>query len=132
MNSDVKTLWLAALRSGEYEQGRAALRDRDDKFCCLGVLCELAAKAGVIPPARYDEEWKLHEYGTDMLDMGEDEKSMHVLPVAVQDWADIKSTGGFLEYDSELGDWPDTNLAHFNDSEHYTFEQLADVIEKNF
>lgn len=38
--------WVAALRSGEYKQGRGALRIRnsDDSwnFCCLGVACELA------------------------------------------------------------------------------------------
>lgn len=30
--------WLAALRSGEYKQGKQTLRTSDNKFCCLGVL----------------------------------------------------------------------------------------------
>lgn len=29
--------WLAALRSGDYEQGRGSML-RDGKYCCLGVL----------------------------------------------------------------------------------------------
>lgn len=33
--------WVAKLRSGEYTQGRGNLRSRDNKFCCLGVLCDL-------------------------------------------------------------------------------------------
>jgi hypothetical protein len=38
-----KKQWLEALRSGKYKQGRHALRRRDDTFCCLGVVCDLAA-----------------------------------------------------------------------------------------
>jgi hypothetical protein len=32
--------WIAALESGEYQQGRAAL-NRGGAFCCLGVACDL-------------------------------------------------------------------------------------------
>lgn len=35
--------WVAALRSGEYEQTKAVLYDPvDNMYCCLGVLCEVA------------------------------------------------------------------------------------------
>lgn len=44
MNADIKAKWVAALRSGEYEQGAGALRSSSDRFCCLGVLCDLHAK----------------------------------------------------------------------------------------
>jgi hypothetical protein len=40
MNSAAKKKWLAALRSGKYEQARGVIR-ADDKFCCLGILCEV-------------------------------------------------------------------------------------------
>jgi hypothetical protein len=40
MNPEVKARWVAALRSGEYKQGKGALR-LNNKFCCLGVLCDL-------------------------------------------------------------------------------------------
>lgn len=36
-----KAKWIAALRSGEYKQGRHYLRDEDDQFCCLGVAADL-------------------------------------------------------------------------------------------
>lgn len=43
--------WIAALRSGEYKKGEGALKtqvdDRKPEFCCLGVLCEVALKAGI-------------------------------------------------------------------------------------
>lgn len=32
--------WVPALRSGRYEQGKEYLC-RDNKYCCLGVACEL-------------------------------------------------------------------------------------------
>jgi hypothetical protein len=47
MNPAVKAAWVAALRSGEYEQTTEALKDRRG-HCCLGVLCDLYAKeAGI-------------------------------------------------------------------------------------
>lgn len=33
--------WVAALRSGRYKQGTGYLRDNEDLYCCLGVLCEV-------------------------------------------------------------------------------------------
>lgn len=46
MNADLKAKWIAALRSGEYQQGSCALQSRDTAgrpaFCCLGVLCDVA------------------------------------------------------------------------------------------
>ena len=41
----VKALWVAALRSGDYKQGKDALRPTEDTFCCFGVLCNLHAMA---------------------------------------------------------------------------------------
>jgi hypothetical protein len=44
MNAEIKQKWLAALRSGEYQQGKSALRRDEDgqrRYCCLGVLCDL-------------------------------------------------------------------------------------------
>ena len=33
-----RRLWIDALRSGEYKQGKGALQN-GDRFCCLGVAC---------------------------------------------------------------------------------------------
>lgn len=40
LNKKLKHKWLKALRSGKYEQGQGFL-ERDNKFCCLGVLCDI-------------------------------------------------------------------------------------------
>ena len=44
MDKRLKTRWLKALRSGEYEQGRGKLAVETDsgaRFCCLGVLVDI-------------------------------------------------------------------------------------------
>ena len=41
MTPEFKAQWVAALRSGEYEQARDAMRI-GDSFCCLGVAAQLA------------------------------------------------------------------------------------------
>ena len=47
MKPEIQAEWVAALRSGEYKQGTGVLRSEANEFCCLGVLCDLAVKAGV-------------------------------------------------------------------------------------
>ena len=39
ITQELKDSWLAALRSGEYEQGRHQFKTPEGKYCCLGVLC---------------------------------------------------------------------------------------------
>ena len=43
MNPEVKKMWTEALRSGKYKQGRGYLYS-EGKYCCLGVLREIAPK----------------------------------------------------------------------------------------
>lgn len=43
--------WLEALESGKFEQGQTCLK-KDNKFCCLGVACELSGITA-IPAARH-------------------------------------------------------------------------------
>jgi hypothetical protein len=43
MNKKIKALWLAALRSGVYAQGRGKLHNMvGNTYCCLGVLQAVA------------------------------------------------------------------------------------------
>jgi hypothetical protein len=43
MDPEVKAKWVAALRSGKYEQGQAVLQAPSGRMCCLGVLCDVLA-----------------------------------------------------------------------------------------
>ncbi len=49
---NIRKRWVAALRSGNYKQGKRRLRV-EDRFCCLGVLCDIV---------KYDIglQWKEH------------------------------------------------------------------------
>jgi len=38
MKRELRDKWCTALRSGKYKQGRGQLRNKDDEFCCRGVL----------------------------------------------------------------------------------------------
>lgn len=86
MKQDILNQWLAALRSGEYKQGQGKLRVSEG-FCCLGVLCDLYAKA------HSNAEWHevKHLDGANFLVKGEygafDEYDY--LPIPVQQWAGV-------------------------------------------
>lgn len=43
MKKRIANKWIKALRSREYEQGFGKLKN-GNKYCCLGVLCEIAKK----------------------------------------------------------------------------------------
>lgn len=43
MDADLKARWVAALRSGKYQQGVGRLFNKHEgTYCCLGVLCAVA------------------------------------------------------------------------------------------
>lgn len=47
MNEELKKRWVDALRSGKYAQGQLYL-NKDRRFCCLGVLCDLLVEDGKV------------------------------------------------------------------------------------
>jgi hypothetical protein len=112
MNEEIKKQWVAALRSGAYKQGTGRLHDTyrgEDRFCCLGVLCDLAAREGVV---------NVRSSGPDIL--YDDEAD--VLPQSVMDWSGVESEDGRLTTCLPA-------LALMND-QGTTFAQLADEIER--
>lgn len=81
----IRTEWARRLRSGDYAQGKERLRDDSNdeaRYCCLGVLCELAVEAGVI---RYDSVMQSY-YDPDEVDYV---RYGGVLPPAVSRWAEL-------------------------------------------
>lgn len=121
MNQEIKDKWVAALRSGKYMQGVGALRRLGEKgvyYCCLGVLCDLAVKAGVIAEARLDPEDISDKYTYGLFDKDN-------LPWQVANWADLDSFNPEVCTDRE-----GASLAEFNDCG-FTFNQIADLIEEN-
>jgi hypothetical protein len=101
MKPEITRRWIEALRSGEYEQGRGFLK-LDGRYCCLGVLCDLAAKDGAF-------EWAGEPLHAD------------TLPRPVAEWADA----GSQQIDGVS--FPD--FAEANDYRGATFHEIADVLE---
>jgi hypothetical protein len=61
VKSELKKLWIEALLSGKYKQGRSRLATPTETgihYCCLGVLCEVAGIPSQIHRGRitYDGE----------------------------------------------------------------------------
>lgn len=111
--------WVAALRSDEYVQGHRAL-NRNSRMCCLGVLADLAVKAG-------HGVWKpldgaYHSFRPIGRKRGDS------LSVLLCDKNNIKLIDAWY---GQLG-VPVMNfetLANLNDISGYTFAKIADVIE---
>jgi hypothetical protein len=104
--------WLRALRSGKYKQTTGALRKKN-KFCCLGVICDLAVKEGIIKPPIEEKEY--YDYGG----------VTGVLPEEVQKWLGLSdSAGGFYDEDGCGRD-----LTELNDAKKYSFKKIAKLIE---
>ena len=120
MKKSVMKKWVAALRGqsddGEYSQGAGLLCDSEDKFCCLGVLCNIAPD--------YTGNWELDEFGLwgfmDSVHTGSKLRKFD-LPQSVQEWAGMKDNAGAL---------PMLNgyLTELNDGGR-TFEDIANIIE---
>lgn len=109
MNDNAKK-WVAALRSGEYRQGRGALRSGDE-YCCLGVACDLYSKETGV-------SWE-SEAETTFVYLGQNA----VLPQEVKNWLGLCNDSGRCPAKYQPG-----SLIHWNDGG-WTFEEIADWIE---
>ncbi len=108
LNENAKQ-WVAALRSGEYKQGKGCLRDEDDCYCVLGVPCELYHRAtGKLAPKLLVKS-ECYLYGT----------SGCRLPPKVRDWVGLESCDGSY----------DTSVLSVDSDKGMSFPELADLIE---
>lgn len=115
MNREIRDEWVKRLRSGEYEQGKTYLRNKNNKYCCLGILCEMAVEEGAA-------ESNLTNYG----DRECYEYAPHItasLPEGVQKWCGI---------DSDCGSYGPYGLLTNDNDSGKSFKEIADIIEANF
>jgi len=113
MKREIATQWVKALRSGDYKQGTGVLRSSDNRFCCLGVLCEVLREELNLEVTKIPSDYN-HAY--------EYEGSQIALPRKVRDYVRMRSSDG--DYDDR------NSLAKLNDKG-MSFSDLADVIEAN-
>jgi hypothetical protein len=144
MNSEIKKLWLRALRSGEYKQGVCALRKITSggyEFCCLGVLCDLYTKQEKHQGTEHAEwvpKWLIDEQTSNRIPMrfssefdGVTVFEEVVPPAQVWKWAGLDKANpsvDFIPKESEPGQTRST-LADLNDGG-LGFDLIADIIEK--
>lgn len=106
MNTRIKALWLAALRSGEFTQIRDALhrqRTAAGEWCALGVLCELHRQ-------EFGGMWAGPDGRGDFYYLG----NSSYLPQAVYNWAEMQVNAPI-------------NIVELNKT--LTFAGIADQIE---
>lgn len=124
MDPEIRARWTAALRSGDYQQGHSDLR-KGDEFCCLGVLCDLAVKAGL--PVTVTEPPAVIEIpGPWEYDGAED-----YLPESVWRWAGLSSYNPVVRAEGIEGiaGPSQESLALLNDDYGWDFAQIADAID---
>lgn len=110
MNKKIKKLWVSALRSGKYKQGKHRLchgGPQGVKYCCLGVLCDLAVKNGKTLRRKAFE-------------------GNRTLNSCIMTWAELESTDPELGYKGGFG-----SLSSLNDNEGLSFKEIAKIIDEN-
>jgi hypothetical protein len=105
MDAQVKEKWVAALRSGNYQQARNGLK-KGGGYCCLGVLCDIVNPDG----------WEnINGYNYYRFGGSKDDCA---LPIP-------------LENEVGLGRNSVSACITLNDTQRQSFDQIADYIEKN-
>ena len=126
MNSQVKEKWVAALRSGEYQQGINSLRSNQG-FCCLGVLCDLYAK-------EHNENWEYvnaySEQTTKAKDSWYFDEERQFLPWKVMNWAGIEDENPEVKIVDEDGNVLEYEILSYMNDMGKSFSSIADTIEK--
>ena len=108
MNKERVLLWIESLESEEYEQGTGRLVSKDDRFCCLGVACNVAIENGC------DCIWVGDDSDNWEIEVSESKPYPHSscgaeMPYKILDWYGITET----ITQRELWKWNDTEKLFF-------------------
>ena len=118
MQQAIKSEWTKRLRSGDYKQGTMDLCS-NGRFCCLGVLCEMAKEEGVVV-SEDKVPCRTYRSTSDPHDASE-----VILPGAVQDWAGLGCSSPWVRSAGKM-----ESLVALND-EGSTFDEIADLIDES-
>lgn len=127
MNPDIKQQWGDALRSGEYPQCRCGHLEGDDGWCCLGVLCAIAAKAGIVRRVTKSSPSGLlvvYEH-MELPELPWYASSVYP-PKPVQEWAELDTISPLIEVNGTL--FPLTGLNDYK----FTFTEIWELIDAQY
>lgn len=125
MDKELKSKWVAALRSGNFQQGTGRLL-RDGKYCCLGVLCSVAgAQWGDWPDDAGERRW-----ADDLVPLADgvllsDEENSELNAEALRRFGIAGDT------ESRLIAMNDGQKLHEVQFHEHSFHEIADWIEAN-
>jgi hypothetical protein len=114
MKEEIKDKWIEALLSEKYQHGKICLRTKNDKFSCLGILCDISGLS----------EWILEKNNPYFyLSKG------WFLPLEVIEWSGMKSDHGMYNYIRYSEGFAfSSSLASLDLTK--SFNEIADIIEK--
>jgi hypothetical protein len=93
MDQTIKNKWISSLRSGKYKQARGFLRDEENKFCCLGVLCQMYIEETGKAEWKFNDDKKADAMSFYQVKFLDDNwvQETQLLPPQVMQWAGLKS-----------------------------------------
>lgn len=108
MNKEAKEMWIEALKSGKYTQGKHCLKSNDNAYCCLGVLVKVFEDHyGLKFDQRINSCLNAVEFGSFY--------SVSTPPEIVIDWINISKNHLTL-------------LMNLNDKHNCTFAGIAEIL----
>lgn len=116
MKKKIMKQWVAALRSGEFEQTKNKLDNLKGGYCCLGVLCTLALNEGVCDFNIGDDNGYSTKIGTY-------DNAEGMLPKSVMKWAGMATADGMIVGQGRLTILNDSGV---------DFKTIAGIIETNW
>lgn len=128
MDPAIKAEWVKRLRSGDYEQGKRHL-NANGRYCCLGVLCEIAVEAGIVTKFESGNEIAVITSNNETAVIY-DRKFSGILPPRVVEWSGLESSDPILLRESSEYWTNGMSLSHVNDMLEFDFKQIADLIER--
>lgn len=138
MDTEVKKLWIEALRSGKYLQCVGKLHDYVDiedslvpesdrhSYCCLGVLCDLALQNGVDVELQYR---KINDNLPGQNVYFYDDES-GVLPESVMRWAGLaeKNPDIYLgDIRPDIVQWMIDELGNDSDINEHSYQLISEI-----
>ena len=139
MKKNIANKWIKALTSNKYKQGRNVLchqgANKQYKYCCLGVLCDLYTKDSDIAknPKKQLEvtkvKWQVlaNRKPADVTCYND---HMEDLPEEVRNWAGLRTSSAEIK-NREATSLGFASLAEMNDTGS-SFEEISKVIKKNY